>query len=130
MKTFSHRYEDDLTDREECDCLNDCEMVHFFSTMQRQPYSETSVAQSNSQTWFDMKNGSPSGALVNYLMDPKHIFTSEMAKNITKLANNLSHDYELAQKRFEEVSLEKLKLVILVIWNNLRAKNSISTVNM
>ena len=72
--------------------------------MQRQPYSETSVAQSNSQTWFDVKNGSPSGALVNYLMDPKHIFTSELAKNTTKLANNLSHDYELAQKRFEEVS--------------------------
>ena len=74
-------------------------MVHFFSTMQRQPYSETSVAQ----TWFDVKNGSPSGALVNYLMDPQHIFTSELAKNITKLAYNLSFDYELAQKRFEEV---------------------------
>ena len=100
---FSCRYGDDLTDRNECDCLNDCEMVHFFSTMQRQPYSETSVAQSNSQTWFDVTNNSPSGALVNYLMDPKHIFTSELAKNITKLTNNLSHDYELAQKRFEEV---------------------------
>ena len=62
--------------------------------MQRQPYSETSLAQSNSQTWFDVKNSSPSGALVNYLMDPKHIFTSELAKNITKLANNLSHDYD------------------------------------
>ena len=48
--------------------------------------------------------------LVNYLMDPKHIFTSELAKNSTKLAYNLSHDYELAQKRFEEVSLEKLML--------------------
>ena len=43
-------------------------------------------------------------------MDPKHIFTSELAKNSTKLAYNLSYDYELAQKRFEEVSLEKLKL--------------------
>ena len=78
-------------------------MVHFFSTMQRQPYSETSVVQSNSQTWFEVKNSSPSGALVNYLMDPKHIFTSELTKNITKLAYNLSLDYELAQKRFEEV---------------------------
>ena len=60
---FHDRYGDDLTDRKECNCRNDCEMVHFFSTMQRQPYSETSVAQSNSQTWFDVKKGSPSGAL-------------------------------------------------------------------
>ena len=54
-------------------------------------------------------------------MDPQHIFTSELAKNITKLANNLSHDYELAQKRFEEVSLEKLnaKFVILTICNSI-----------
>ena len=52
-------------------------------------------------------------------MDPKHIFTSELAKNSTKLAYNLSHDYELAQKRFEEVSLEKLnvRFVILTICN-------------
>ena len=99
-----HRYGDDLIDRKECDCLNDCEMVHFFSTMQRQPYSETSVAQSTSQTWFDFNKGYPTGVLVNYLMDPKHIFTSELAKNITKLANNLAHDSELAKKRFEEVS--------------------------
>ena len=93
-----------MIDRKECDCLNDCEMVHFFSTMQRQPYSETSVAQSKSQTWFDFNKGSPTGVLVNYLMDPKHIFMSELAKNITKLANNLAHDSELAKKRFEEVN--------------------------
>ena len=48
--------------------------------------------------------GYPTGVLVNYLMDPKHVFTSELAKNITKLANNLSYDYELAKKRFEEVN--------------------------
>ena len=50
-----------------------------------------------------MNKGYPTGILVNYLMDPKHVFTSELAKNITKLANNLSHDHELAKKRFEEV---------------------------
>ena len=57
-------------------------------------------------------------------MDPKHIFTSELAKNSTKLAYNLSHDYELAQKRFEEVSLEKLnvRFVILTICNSLGKK--------
>ena len=52
-----------------------------------------------------MKEDIPTGALVNYLMDPKHIFTSELSKNATKLANNFSHDYELAKKRFEEVSV-------------------------
>ena len=37
---FIFRYTDDLSDRKECDCLNDCEMVHFFSTMQREPFSQ------------------------------------------------------------------------------------------
>ena len=27
-------YNDDLTDIAECDCKNDCEMVHIFSTLQ------------------------------------------------------------------------------------------------
>lgn len=28
------KYNDDLIDRTECDCKNDCEMVHIFSTLQ------------------------------------------------------------------------------------------------
>ena len=52
---------------------------------------------------YHVNKGHPTGILVNYLMDRKHVFTSELAKNITKLANNLSHDHELAKKRFEEV---------------------------
>ena len=30
----SKSYNEDLIDREECDCKNDCEMVHTFSTLQ------------------------------------------------------------------------------------------------
>ena len=30
----SKTYKDELVDREECDCKNDCEMVHIFSTLQ------------------------------------------------------------------------------------------------
>lgn len=103
--TFLFSYSDELSDRKECDCLNDCEMVHFFSTMQREPFN-SQTTESRPQRWFDSGKGlySPSGILANYLMDPQHVFSSRLAKNITKLANNLSHDYELAEKRFEEVS--------------------------
>lgn len=98
------RYSDDLEDRKECDCLNDCEMVHFFSSMQREPFSDRSK-ESRPQNWFDKgnENQNASGLLANYLMDPQNIFNSQLAKNITKLANNLSSDEELAEKRFQEV---------------------------
>jgi hypothetical protein len=79
--------------------------------MQKQPYSETSVAQSTSQTWFDVNKGHPTGVLVNYLVDPKNIFTSKLAKNITKLANNLVCDFEFAQKRFDEVIFQHFVLI-------------------
>ena len=95
-------YSDDLKDRTECDCLNDCEMVHFFSTMQREPYSDQ-MTETRPQKWFDYEGEKTSGILANYLMDPEHVFSSPLVKNVTKLANNLSHDYELAQKRFDEV---------------------------
>ena len=95
-------YSDDLKDRTECDCLNDCEMVHFFSTMQREPYSDQ-MTETRPQKWFDYEGGKTSGILANYLMDPEHVFSSPLVKNVTKLAHNLSHDYELAQKRFDEV---------------------------
>jgi hypothetical protein len=80
-------------------------MVHFFSTMQREPFSEQTT-ESRPQRWFDNGKGikEPSGILANYLMDPANIFSSLLAKNITKLANNLTHDYELADRRFAEVS--------------------------
>jgi hypothetical protein len=37
---------------------------------------------------FDSETGT--GFLSNYLLDPKHIFTDELSKNITKLAHNIS----------------------------------------
>ena len=40
----SKNYKDDLIDRSECDCKNDCEMVHTFSTLQvncRTSYNRT-----------------------------------------------------------------------------------------
>ena len=87
-----------------CDCKNDCEMVHFFSTLQREPFNDQST-ETRPQNWFDKGNNirPPSGILANYLIDPANIFSSQLAKNITKLANNLSSDVELADKRFEEV---------------------------
>lgn len=91
-------YEDDLADRQECDCLNDCEMVHFFSTLQRQPYYDLDTAT----RWFKRDGDQVSGIMANYLMDPENIFNSKLAKNLTKLANNLTTDADLAQKRFNE----------------------------
>ena len=34
FKEISTAYDEDLTDRTTCDCKNDCEMVHSFSTLQ------------------------------------------------------------------------------------------------
>ena len=34
FKDLSKSYNEDLIDRTECDCKNDCEMVHTFSTLQ------------------------------------------------------------------------------------------------
>ena len=45
------------------------------------------------------------------LVDPKNIFTSKLAKNITKLANNLVCDFEFAQKRFDEVIFQHIVLI-------------------
>ncbi|CAB4060065.1 unnamed protein product [Lepeophtheirus salmonis] len=40
-------YQDDLKDRTECDCKNDCEMVHFFYSMRQEGYN---------REWFNPKN--------------------------------------------------------------------------
>ena len=101
------RYSDDLKDRndEKCDCLNDCEMVHFFSTMQKEAFNKYST-ETRPQHWFDKGNKirPPSGILANYLLDPENIFSNQLAKNLTKLANNMSLNKDLAEKRFYEVN--------------------------
>ena len=72
--------------------------------MQREPYNDQ-ITETQPQKWFwKTEKGEITGTLAEYLMDPDDIFTSQLAKNITKLANNLSYDHELAQKRFDEVS--------------------------
>ena len=104
---FLIRYSDDLKDRndEKCDCLNDCEMVHFFSTMQKEAFNKYST-ETRPQHWFDKGNKirPPSGILANYLLDPENIFSNQLAKNLTKLANNMSLNKDLAEKRFYEVT--------------------------
>ena len=34
FKDISKSYNEDLIERTECDCKNDCEMIHTFSTLQ------------------------------------------------------------------------------------------------
>lgn len=91
-------YKDDLVDRKECNCLNDCEMVHFFSTMIRESYELHRDISRN--YWFDAAN--KSGALANYLLDPKHVFIDGLTKSVLMLAENMTDYAEFAEKRFRE----------------------------
>ena len=90
------KYKDDLSDRAECDCRNDCEMVHHFATLQREPFETNKNAR---DAWFNPETGK--GILANYLLDPADGFTDRLSKNITKLVHNLSSDLELATERFK-----------------------------
>ena len=38
VSSLLRSYRDDLSDRAECDCRDDCEMVHFFATGFREAY--------------------------------------------------------------------------------------------
>ena len=77
------------------DCKDDCQMVHFFSTLNREPFSTN---QAERDTLFNGKTSS--GLLANYLIDPQRIFIDELSRNITKFTYNLSSDIELADERF------------------------------
>ena len=96
-------YRDDLSDRGECGCLNDCEMVHFFATAFRESYD---AQQDISPThWFDASGsgsprGGPSGLLATYLLDPRDLFVDPATKAMLLLAHNLSDYGQLAEKRF------------------------------
>jgi len=74
-------------DRQECDCLNDCEMVHNFATLQREPFLG-STAEVRAQEWFDPDT--QSGRLFHYLVDPNDYFSDKLTKGIAALAHNLS----------------------------------------
>ncbi|XP_059093651.1 uncharacterized protein LOC131888743 [Tigriopus californicus] len=90
-------YQDDLQDRTDCDCKNDCEGIHIFSTMNRYSYSDTTATDSD--LWWDAKT--KTGRLANYLLDPEHLFMDPWTKNLTKMMHDLD-DSELATKRFRE----------------------------
>ena len=92
-------YKDDLQDRKECNCLNDCEMVHFFSTMIRESYElHRDISQGR---WFD-PDEPDGGILANYLLDPKDIFADPLTKSLIMLAANVTDMTELAEIRFKE----------------------------
>ena len=96
----------------ECDCKGVCEMVHFFSTMKNEPFDDNN-AEMRHEYWLDTSDPSkpPSGILANYLLDPMDIFTERIVKNLSKLANNIQDDVELAHKRFDEVRINNLILM-------------------
>ena len=95
-----HSYVDDLSDRADCNCLNDCEMVHFFATMVRESYHESKDA--SRKKWFD--SASSSGLLANYLLDPKYVFVDKLSKTMLALSRDTtdaSSDYSsVAEDRF------------------------------
>ena len=84
-------------------------MVHFFSSLQREPFSNNRVGRNAlfdkvllSKLPQNQKKYLPTagGLLANYLIDPQRIFTDDLTRNITKLTFNMSSDIELAEERF------------------------------
>ena len=71
-------------------------MTHFFSTLQREPFSTNQVGR---DALFNIQT--TNGHLANYLIDPQRIFADELSRNIVKLFYNLSNDAELARERFK-----------------------------
>ena len=76
-------------------CKDDCTMVHFFSTLQREPFSTNQLER---DMLFNPEKST--GMLSNYLIDPERVFTDDLSRNITKFFYNLSSDEALARERF------------------------------
>ena len=70
-------YRDDLIDRKESGCLNDCQMTHFFATMIRESYD---IRATNPEEWYDPNT--KTGTLRNYLLDPGNHFTDRFYTKI------------------------------------------------
>ena len=68
LRRFVPREEEDMQ-IEECDCKVDCEMVHFFTSLERVPFE---TQQGEKEDLFDPKT--KSGKLWNYLLDPTNVF--------------------------------------------------------
>ena len=69
------RYRDDLIDRKESGCLNDCQMTHFFATMIRESYD---IRATKPEQWYDPNT--KTGKLKDYLLDEGNIFTDRFGK--------------------------------------------------
>ena len=98
-----------------CDCKNDCEMVHFFSTMEHKPFYEYNL-DTGVEFWFNKgnKTSPPSGILANYLLDQENTFDEESAKNATKNLTDTKLLKDLASERFDKVGqLSNQKEVVL-----------------
>ena len=109
---YGFRYSGELFDRTdpECDCKDDCELAHIFTSLEKQEYDDQNSVSKHKQ-WFDKGDETrpPSGMLANYLLDPADVFSNRLIKNLTKLSYHLQQDIDLAQKRFDEVSFVSLK---------------------
>eukprot|EP00094_Tigriopus_californicus_P011134 TCALIF_10745-PA protein Name:"Similar to ppk28 Pickpocket protein 28 (Drosophila melanogaster)" AED:0.17 eAED:0.17 QI:0/0/0/0.66/1/1/3/0/792 len=91
-------YSEDLKDRKECGCLNDCEGVHLFATMFRESYDMHK--ETSPDKWYNAKTHA--GLLADYLLDPQHIFIDELSKNMLMLAHNVTEFHQFAEERFHE----------------------------
>ena len=90
-------YQDELQDRVDCDCRSDCGGIHFFASMNRYPFTDSTVT--DIKFWWDREK--KSGKLANYLLDPLNVFNDRLSKNLTRIKLNATDDVELASKRFE-----------------------------
>ena len=93
---FDH-YQEDLTDRQECDCKSDCGGIHIFSSMNKYPFSDETTTER--KLWWD--RDTRTGHLANYLLDPRDVFSDRLTKDLNKLQLNISDAAELADRRFE-----------------------------
>ena len=83
-------YRDEQRDIDGCDCKNNCEIVHTFTTLQREPFS---INMHERDALFNSE--SLSGLLSNYLLDPKRLFINQSCVNLSQSLNNLTDAKQL-----------------------------------
>ena len=88
-----NRYRKEANDCEHC--KDDCEMIHFFTTLSREEFTKNHIER---DTMFNPEDSS--SPLYNYLVDPKRIFNDGLTLNVSKLTHNVTTDIERAAERF------------------------------
>ena len=76
-------------------CKDDCQMNHWYTTLEREPYQKTEEREEKM-----FHRSTSSGHLANYLIDPKNIFIDEFTRNLTMFTYGLKNKEELAEERF------------------------------